>query len=140
MRQSISLSLAFFIWRSKRRHPISLHGKDVCHPRQLFHHAEEEDESEERFLSRQRGRGEDQEPERAGEENCYAVCGNSEEERTETGRGMINPAPKGGGEEEDADGFGNATRNNQLTHPPKTQTERTTYFIEDAVRFPGKAD
>ena len=109
MRQSIFLSLPFFIRRSECRHPISLHRKDVCHPRELFHHAEEEDESEERFLRGERGGGEDKEPEGAGDENGQAVGGNGDEERSETGRRMINPAAKGGGEEEDADGFRDAT-------------------------------
>ena len=126
MGQSVSLSLPFLIWWSECRHPIPLHRKDVCHPRELFHHAEEEDESEERFLGGERGGGEDEEPEGAGDENGETVCSNSEEKGTKTGRGTIDPAAKSGGEEEDADGFGNATGNSQLTKTRKTETEKIT--------------
>ncbi len=110
MRQPIRRPLLALYRRiRKRRNPVSFHRENVCHPGEFLDHTKNEHQSEEGALEGGVLGREDKEPYYAGGQYHEFVGIDSEEEGAEAGRRVVDPAAESRGEEEDADGFGDAT-------------------------------
>lgn len=84
-------------------------------------------------------RGEDEEPYHTGGQYHEFVGVDGEEKGAEAGWGMVDPAAKSRGKEEDTDGFGDATVEVSKRMFSMALLGRDRYFIDEANRFPGKA-